>query len=105
MQAIARGEAVFVKNFNVTERKIMNHVPYLDLANSPMTEPLTLAETKLALRVDGNEDDNMIIGLIKAARIMAEEYLRRSLITQTWKLQFDNFAPSIVNLPRGILTA
>jgi uncharacterized phiE125 gp8 family phage protein len=81
--------------------KIMNQIPYLDLINPPAQEPVSLAEVKLALRVDGNADDGHIQNLIKAARVMAEEYLRRALVTQTWQLQYDLYAPSVVNLPRG----
>lgn len=79
----------------------MNQIPYLDLITPPAQEPVSLAEVKLALRVDSNTDDSHIQNLIKAARVMAEEYLRRALITQTWQLQYDLYAPSMVNLPRG----
>lgn len=78
-----------------------SQIPYLDIVTAPASEPLTLAEVKLALRVDGSDDDSHITNLIKAARVMAEEYLKRSLITQTWQLQYDQFAPSVVALPRG----
>ena len=76
-------------------------IPYLDLVTPPATEPLTLAEAKLALRVDGSVEDGYITSLIKAARGVAEEYLWRSLITQTWQLQFDQYVPNVVLLPKG----
>lgn len=81
--------------------RIMNQVPYLDLITPPSQEPVSLAEAKLALRVDSNADDAHIQSLIKAARVMAEEYVRRAMVTQTWQLQYDLYAPSVVNLPRG----
>lgn len=80
---------------------IMNQIPFLDLIVPPSHEPISLTEAKNALRVDSNADDKHIQNLIKAARVMAEEYLRRALITQTWQLQYDGYAPSVVNLPRG----
>ena len=79
----------------------MNQIPYLDLITPAAFEPVSLAEAKLALRIDSNADDSHIQSLIKAARVMAEEYLRRALVTQTWQLQYDLYAPSVVNLPRG----
>lgn len=80
---------------------IMNQIPYLDMVEQPAEEPLTLSEVKQALAIDSSEEDASLANLIKAARIMAEEYLKRSLITQSWQLQFDLYAPSIVVLPRG----
>jgi uncharacterized phiE125 gp8 family phage protein len=68
---------------------------------APATEPLTLAETKLYLRVDGSEDDPLIGDLIVAARMTAEEWLKRSLITQSWKLAYDDYAHELVSLPMG----
>lgn len=67
----------------------------------PATEPLTLAETKLYLRVDGTSEDTLITDLIVAVRIAAEEYLRLSLIEQTWKLTFEDYIDSSILLPRG----
>ena len=79
----------------------MTQIPYLDLVTPPASEPVTVSEMKLALRIDGSTEDTYIFSLIKSARNAAEEYLRRSLITQVWQLQFDNFVPSIVALPKG----
>lgn len=67
----------------------------------PASEPLTLSETKLFLRVDGATDDTLITDLITAARQMAEQHLHRSLITQTLKLSLDNSLPERVRLPHG----
>ncbi len=59
----------------------------LTLVTPPEYEPVTLAEAKLFLRVDGNEEDSLIADLITAARQKAEGWLRRSLLTQSWQLQ------------------
>lgn len=59
---------------------------------APAAEPLTLAEAKAHLRVDGTDEDTLITALIVAAREQAEAFLRRALITQTWRLDADRFA-------------
>jgi uncharacterized phiE125 gp8 family phage protein len=73
----------------------------LERAILPASEPLTLAETKLFLRLDAADVDALVTRLIAAARQAAEEYLRRSLITQSWSLAFDDSAPMLVDLPMG----
>jgi uncharacterized phiE125 gp8 family phage protein len=59
------------------------------------TEPLTTAEAKAHLRVTASTDDTYIDMLVKAARTMAENELRRSLITQTWTKTLDQFPDAI----------
>lgn len=58
---------------------------------APATEPVTLAEAKSHLRVDGTDDDTLITELIKGARQLVEGNTGRSLITQTWRLTLDRF--------------
>lgn len=72
---------------------------------APGTEPVTLAEAKLHLRVDADltADDTLITLLIGAARRYAEMYCNRSLITQRWRLVIDSFpGPSMIGVPFGI---
>ena len=72
---------------------------------APGTEPVTLAEAKLHLRVDADltADDTLITLLIGAARRYAEMYCNRSLITQRWRLVIDSFpGPSMIGVPIGI---
>jgi uncharacterized phiE125 gp8 family phage protein len=59
------------------------------------TEPITTAEAKAHLRVIGSVDDTMIDALVKACRLIAENDLRRSLITQTWTKTLDEFPDAI----------
>lgn len=73
----------------------------LSRVQNPDIEPLTLAEAKLYLRVDGSDDDLLISALIRTAREAAEEYLRKSLATQEWKLTYEDYAPLRTPLPRG----
>ena len=63
--------------------------PALTLVTPPASEPVTLAEAKAWARVDSADEDAVLTGLVAAARAAAEEYLGRSLVTQTWKLTLD----------------
>lgn len=69
--------------------------------SAPAAEPLTLAETKSYLRVTSDDEDALIHDLAVAARMTAEEWLKRSLITQSWKLAYDSCLPICVTLPMG----
>ena len=78
----------------------------LTLVTPPASEPVTLAEAKAWARIDTADDDGLLAGLIAAARQAAEEYLRRSLVTQTWRLTVDGEAggrgewtPGVYDLP------
>jgi uncharacterized phiE125 gp8 family phage protein len=68
---------------------------------APATEPLTLDEAKLYLRVTDDAQDTLINDLIVTARMMAEQWLKRSLITQSWKLAYDDYVAECVQLPMG----
>ena len=63
----------------------------LALSAAPATEPITLTEAKLWLKVDDSTDDDLITALIIAARQACEDYTHRSLITQTWQMTLDRF--------------
>lgn len=66
---------------------------------APATEPVTLAEAKLYLRVDSSNEDALISDLIVAARMSAESYLKSSLITQSWKLVYNDYVDGRLALP------
>lgn len=57
----------------------------------PATEPVSLDEAKLHLRVDDMTEDVLIQSYIKTARIYAEGIQNRAFITQTWELWLDGF--------------
>jgi uncharacterized phiE125 gp8 family phage protein len=63
----------------------------LQLVTPPAVEPVTLAEAKLHLRVDYNDDDALITTLIAAARQQAETITGRQFCTATWKFNLDQF--------------
>lgn len=63
----------------------------LSLKTAPATEPITLAQAKLYLRVDDTADNDLITTLITVARERAEEFTKRAFITQTWNYWLDRF--------------
>jgi uncharacterized phiE125 gp8 family phage protein len=73
------------------------------LVTPPATDlVVTLAETKLALRVDGTDLDAELTRLIRSATRQAETEMRRALLTQTWQLTLDGFpACGAIQLPFG----
>jgi len=64
----------------------------LKLKTAPSADPVSLAETKDYLRVDGSADDNAITVMIKAATLMLEEYCDAKFIEQVW-LEYHDFWP------------
>lgn len=68
---------------------------------APEKEPISIQEAKTHLRVSSNSDDNYISTLIKAARIYAEKYTNRTLITQTWDWYLDYFCSDLLILPKS----
>ncbi len=68
----------------------------------PLVEPVTVSEAKTHLRVDdsvGTIEDTYIETLISTARMMAENFTRRALITQTWRLTLDQWPERSIYLP------
>ena len=64
------------------------------------TEPVTLDEAKLHLRVDGTDEDALIQGLISAARESCEDRIEGAIPVTGWKLTLDAF-PDAIRLPRA----
>jgi uncharacterized phiE125 gp8 family phage protein len=61
------------------------------LVEAPAEEPVSLEEAKLHCRVDHNDDDEWFNVTIPAARQFVERAVRRSLVTQTWRLDLSGF--------------
>jgi uncharacterized phiE125 gp8 family phage protein len=59
------------------------------------TYPVTLAEAKLHLRVDGTDEDTLINALIAAATQQAENYTWRTLMTTVYEYIADSFSKQI----------
>lgn len=75
----------------------------LQLISPPEAEPVSLLEAKLHLRVDGDEDDNLIESLIPSARQAAETLTGRQLVTARWKYVLDQFPCAMLWLPKSPL--
>ena len=70
------------------------------LLAAPSAEPVTLAEAKAWLRLDGDADDALVAALIVAARKSLEAMTRRLFVTQGWRVTLDAWpADGQVRLP------
>jgi uncharacterized phiE125 gp8 family phage protein len=61
------------------------------LVSGPATEPVSLADVKAHLRVDGTTEDDLIAAAIVAARTHVESETRRQLIAQSWRIYLDEW--------------
>lgn len=59
------------------------------MTSGPAVEPISLAEAKAHLRVDGDADDPLITSLITTSRLQIETALSIALIAQTWSYFVD----------------
>lgn len=75
------------------------------LITAPATEPLTLTEVKVHLRVTGSSEDDYITALIVVARNTVEAQTYRPLVTQTWRLDLDysELTLAVINLNKAPL--
>lgn len=72
----------------------------LKLVTGPAVEPISLATAKVNLRVDVDDDDTFISGLIVTARRYVEAVSARALISQTWDYVLDDWPDSPFTIPR-----
>lgn len=61
------------------------------LLAGPAEEPVSLAETKAFLRLDGDAEDGLVATLIAAARLHVESVTGRALVAQDWRLVLDRW--------------
>jgi uncharacterized phiE125 gp8 family phage protein len=61
----------------------------LELLTPPASEPVSLAEAKLHLRLDTDADDDLVTRLIAAARTRLEWHTGRAFLTQSWRQWLD----------------
>lgn len=65
--------------------------PVMTLA--PSAEPISLAQAKRQLRVDGTDEDTLISSLISAARNYVEQYCAVQIVGATYQQKWDYFPP------------
>ncbi len=68
----------------------------LRLITPPAVEPVSVETAKLFLRVDGTEEDALVMSLAKGARETGEELARRAFLTQTLEMVLDDWPPKFV---------
>ena len=63
----------------------------LSIQTAPSSEPVTTAEVKSQARIDGTDEDTLLDRLISVARVTVEKSTGRTLISQTWDVNYDDF--------------
>jgi uncharacterized phiE125 gp8 family phage protein len=66
------------------------------------TEPVTLAQAKLHLRVDHDDENAAISLLCTGARETCEAFTNRALASGTWTLKLDAFPYELIRIPVGV---
>lgn len=77
----------------------MSKMPILQSMGEPLSEPVTLQDAKEYLRIDIDKDDMRISKLIIVARKAAEQYMRRTLITRSWRILYYKHLAKRIILP------
>jgi uncharacterized phiE125 gp8 family phage protein len=74
---------------------------------APASPVITLAQAKAHLRVDFNDDDDLITGLVEAATAAIEgpAGIGIALMPQTWRLSLDWFPYPEIIIPLGPVTS
>lgn len=67
----------------------------------PTVEPVQLSQAKLHCKIDQSAEDDLLVEMIRTARMEAEAITARALITQTLEFVMDCFPPLGFELPRG----
>ena len=75
----------------------------LKLITAPLHMPITLAEAKAHMRVDGTADDALIAGLISSAVEAAQNITRRQLVTATYDYTLPGFPAATRANPLAVL--
>ncbi len=77
----------------------------IELITAPTEEPVTLDEAKNYMRVDIDDDNDLIELLISSATQQIQDFTNRQLVTATYDLFLDGFFPivgrSAIELPIG----
>jgi hypothetical protein len=68
------------------------------LITAPAVEPVDLATAKQHARIEYPDDDDLVAGLITAARQVCETELCRAFVSQTWETYLDGWPGSFGDL-------
>lgn len=63
----------------------------LEIVTAPSSEPITLAEAKLHLRIDFSADDDLITSLIEASRVRCEAEIGQAFVTTVFDYYLDRW--------------
>ncbi len=66
--------------------------------SAPTTSPVSLSMVKSFLRVENNQDDDLISNLISIATEYAEWYMEKSLMQQKWQISCIGYIPRKIQL-------
>ncbi|MGQ4272459.1 head-tail connector protein [Terrihabitans sp. B22-R8] len=78
----------------------------LFLLTKPDEEPVSLDDIRGFLRLDHDDEDELLVRLIAAARRHVETATGKKLMTQIWRLVLDDWpASGLVNVPLSPLVA
>lgn len=73
----------------------------LALLTPPTDEPVTLEEALTQCHADAGVEDDWFTARIRAGRQKVEDYVKRSLVGQTWALRVEGNIPAVMDLPRS----
>ena len=90
---------------NVGRNPVGDGNPEWNITTEPTTEPITLSEIKTYARIDGSAENDILESFIISVRQAAENYLGRSLITQSLTLSLDYWPCEVIKLPRPPLVS
>lgn len=65
----------------------------LDVVTAATNDPVTLAAAKSHLRIDSDEDDQLILALIETATLMVEQETKRAISQRTYDFTVDHGWP------------
>jgi hypothetical protein len=61
------------------------------LITPPAVEPVTVDQAKQHARIEYPDDDDLVAGLITAARLVCEKELHRAFVHQTWETSLEGW--------------
>jgi uncharacterized phiE125 gp8 family phage protein len=69
------------------------------LITPPAEPPVSIEYVKTKLRIDHDDSDDDLAAYIASATDLAQEFLGRALVTQTWELLLDEFPEHEIAIP------